>query len=482
MDKSIIVNGKEVFYEDEKNLLEVIRKAGIELPTFCYHSELSVYGACRMCLVEDDRGRIMAACSTPPRPGMSIKTHTERLIRQRKMTLELLLANHDRECTTCAKSGNCRLQELANSLGIKSVRFGHKNTRLPIDDSSPAIVRDPNKCILCGDCVRMCEEIQGIGVIGFAYRGSAARVAPAFDKNISEVNCVDCGQCAAVCPTGAITISPQIDKVWSAIHDEKKAVIAQVAPAVRVSLGEEFGLAPGSIASGKIVGALKKMGFNMVFDTCFAADLTALEEAHEFECRISKGSGVLPQFTSCCPAWVKYVELNHPDFIENLSSCRSPQQMFGALAKTYYAEKMGIDPKDIVSVSIMPCTAKKFECDRPEMWSSGFKDVDYVLTTREAAGMMKEAGIDLPNLPESEYDDPFGVTTGAAVIFGNTGGVMEAALRTAYELITGKELGNVNIESVRGMEGVREATVMVGDLPVKAAVAHGLANARKVLE
>lgn len=473
MEKTIKINGREISFTNERNLLEVIRKAGIELPTFCYHSELSVYGACRMCLVEDERGRIMAACSTPPRPGMSIKTHTERLVRQRRVTLELLLANHDRECTSCVKSGSCRLQELARILGIKNIRFGQKNGRLPIDDSSPAIVRDPNKCILCGDCVRMCEEIQGIGVIGFAYRGSEARVTPPFNKNISEVNCVDCGQCAAVCPTGAITVASHMEKVWNALYDPAKTVVAQIAPAVRVSLGEEFGLKPGAVTSGKIIGALKKMGFDMVFDTCFAADLTAVEESHEFLKRLS-GKKRLPQFTSCCPAWVKYVELNYPDFKDNLSSCRSPQQMFGSVMKGIYAKKLGIDPEEIFVVSIMPCTAKKAEAQREEFSKGGIPDVDAVLTTQEMARMVREAGIIFDEVEELPFDMPLGFATGGGLIFGGGEGVATAVIRT---------LGREPVFRTHGEGGqIKTAEIEYDGKIIKTAAVSGLNNAKKLLE
>lgn len=473
MEKNMKINGKQVSFTDEANLLEVIRKAGIELPTFCYNSELSVYGACRMCLVEDDNGRIMAACSTPPRPGMSIRTHTERLIRQRRVTLELLLANHDRECTTCVKSGNCRLQELANILGIGEIRFGQKNGRLPIDDSSPAIVRDPNKCILCGDCVRMCEEVQGVGVLGFAYRGSNAKVVPPFNKNISEVNCVDCGQCAAVCPTGALTIASHMEKVWSALYDPQKTVVAQIAPAVRVSLGEEFGLKPGTPATGKVVGALKKIGFDKVFDTCFAADVTAIEESCEFLERISKNQR-LPQFTSCCPAWVKYVELHYPQYKDNISTCRSPQQMFGSLMKGIYAKAMGTDSENIFVVSIMPCTAKKSEAKREEFFKNGVPDVDAVLTTQELARMIREAGVVFDEVKEMPFDMPLGFATGGGVIFGGSKGVATAVMR-----VIGKE---PDFKTDKDNPNIKTAEIDYNARKIKVATVSGLGNAKKLLE
>ncbi len=471
MENTLIINGEKVVIEDEKNLLEVIRKTGVELPTFCYHSELSVYGACRMCLVEDEKGKIFAACHTPPKPGMNIKTHTERLIRQRRVTLELLLANHDRECTACAKSGNCRLQELAEQLGIKQIRFGKADKKHAIDDLSNSIVRDPNKCILCGDCVRMCEEIQGIGVIGFAYRGSGAMVTPAFNKNLSDVNCVNCGQCVTVCPTGALTVKSEKDGVWEALHNPDKLVVAQIAPAVRVSFGEEFGQKPGELSTGKVVGALKKMGFDMVFDTCFTADLTVLEESHEFLDRL-KNNKTIPQFTSCCPAWVKFVEQNYPDLKGNLSSCRSPQQMFGSVIKNIYAKKINKKPEDIFVVSIMPCSAKKAEAKRPEFINDNTAEVDAVLTTREAARMVMEAGIVFDQVEEQPFDMPFGFATGGGLIFGSSGGVAEAVLRNISDITP----------DLKDENGLKTAQVEYDGRSVRLAIVSGLANARALIE
>jgi len=475
------INNQNVTAEAGSTILEAARSAGIYIPTLCYHSDLMPDGVCRVCSVEVKGQRTLcAACCFPVSEGMEVMTHTPKVREARRMIVELMLANHPQECLTCSRNQKCELQKLAKELGIQDVRFRGERRSIDVDDSSP-IIRDPEKCVLCGRCERTCTDLQSVAALHPANRGWETMIMPGLGGDLANAVCVHCGQCINRCPTGALKAKDPAPLIWEAIHDPSKHVIVQTAPAVRASIGEEFGMPPGSRVTKKMVTALKMLGFDRVMDTDFTADLTIMEEGSELIQRIQKG-GVLPQITSCSPGWIKFIEYYFPELLPHVSSCKSPQQMFGALAKTYYAEKMGIDPKDIVSVSIMPCTAKKFECDRPEMWSSGFKDVDYVLTTREAAGMMKEAGIDLPNLPESEYDDPFGVTTGAAVIFGNTGGVMEAALRTAYELITGKELGNVNIESVRGMEGVREATVMVGDLQVKAAVAHGLANARKVSE
>ncbi len=476
----MIIDGRKVPINGEKNILEVVRKAGIDLPTFCYHSELSVYGACRMCLIEVDGGNIMASCSTPPRDGMVIRTNTERLRRIRKMALELLLANHDRDCTTCEKSGNCKLQSLAERFGINQVRFGHREKTSPKDTSSPSIVRDPNKCILCGDCVRMCGEIQGIGVLDFAYRGSDVVVAPAFNKKLKDVNCVNCGQCVAICPTGALTIKSEISKVWDALNDPEFLVVVQVAPAVRVAVGERFGMKPGELLMGQMVSALRRLGFDKVFDTSFSADLTVVEEATEFLNRVESGES-LPQFTSCCPAWVKYVEQFHPELIPNLSTCRSPQQMFGSLVKKFYEEKLGISRDKIFMVSIMPCTAKKFEAQRPEFAPDGIRDVDAVLTTEEISRMIKEAGIVFEELDVESLDMPFGFATGAGVIFGVTGGVSEAVLRTAYLRLTGDH-SQPQFDEVRGMDGVKEASLSISGKEIRLAVVHSLSATKELLK
>lgn len=480
MAKTMFIDGREVKYTDEKNLLEVVRSAGIELPTFCYHSELSIYGACRMCVVEVDGMGIVGSCSTPPREGMVVRTNTPRLRNIRRMALELLLANHDRECTTCDKSGACKLQDLANRFGIRHIRFGERDTKLALDLSSPSIVRDPNKCILCGDCVRVCKEVQGIGVLDFAYRGSNAQVMPAFNKGLSEVECVNCGQCAAVCPTGALTIKNETEIAWHALNDPSKVVIAQIAPAVRVAVGEMFGLEPGDVTLGKLVAALRMMGFDKVFDTSFTADLTVMEETHEFIDRLQNGEK-LPQYTSCCPEWVKYAEQFHPELLENLSTCRSPQGMFGSIVKNYLAKEMNIKPEDIFFVSIMPCTAKKFEAKRPELSTDGRADVDLVLTTQEIGAMIKEAGIDFSSLEVEALDMPFGFTSGAGVIFGASGGVAEAALRAAADLLTGEDIGNVDFEDVRGLDGLKEAQVEVAGKTIRLAVVNGLKNAKDLI-
>lgn len=480
-DNTLMIDGREVAIEGERNLLELCRKAGIDIPTFCYHSELSVYGACRLCLVDIEGRGIVTSCSTTPEPGMKLRTNTEEIRDMRRITIELLLADHDQSCATCAKSPACQLQRLARRLGVDRVRFQKTRQPAPIDDSSPSLVRDPNKCVLCGDCVRVCHEIQGIGAIDFAHRGAQSAVLPAFGKDLAKVECVYCGQCARVCPTGAITIRSEIDDVWAAINDPTKKVVAQIAPAVRVALGEAFGMEPGAIATGQMVAALRSLGFDKVFDTCFTADLTVIEEANEFLKRVEKGEN-LPQFTSCCPAWITYAEQYYPDLLPNLSSCRSPQQMFGSLAKDVLPEVMGVEAKDIVVVSIMPCTAKKHESDQDKFVKDGLQDVDYVLTTQELARMIDEAGLNFAKLQPESLDLPLGFKTGAGVIFGATGGVSEAVLRYVTEKVGGKKLDAFEFHAVRGQEGIREASVKLGDKEVRIAIVFGLANARKLAE
>lgn len=480
--KYITINNKKVvFTGEEKNLLEVIRSAGIEIPTFCYHSELSVYGACRMCIVEDENGNLMASCSVQAKEGMNIKTHTKRLMNMRRMILELLLANYHQECTTCEKSGGCKLQEMATNMGVKKVRFNPRKEREALDLSSPSIVRDPNKCILCGDCVRVCSEVQGVGVLGFTNRGPKINVTTAFNKPLSEIDCVGCGQCVSVCPTGALLVRDDTMEVWEALLDPDKTVIAQIAPAVRVAIGEEFNLPEGENYLYRSVAALRQMGFDHVFDTSFAADLTIMEETTEFVNRYVKGEK-LPQFTSCCPAWVTYAESNCPDLLPNLSSCRSPQGMFGSLAKKYYSKQLGIDPKDLFLVSVMPCTAKKAEAARPELATDGRPDVDKVITTIEFARMAKKMGLKFGELEPSSLDMPFGFSSGGGVLFGSSGGVAEASLRYAAEKVTGKPLEDVNFREVRGVEGLKEATVKLNDREVRIAVVSGLANAKEMIK
>lgn len=478
---TLFVDGKEVEFSDERNLLEVIRKAGIEVPTFCYRPDLSIYGACRMCVVEVEGRGVQSSCTMPPEPGIKVKVNTEKTRRVRKMSLELLLANHNRECTMCEKSGSCELQDLSTKMGIKDVRFGKREEQLPIDDSNPSVVRDPNKCILCGDCVRACSEIQGQSVLDFAGRGSKTVVTPAFCREMKDVDCVYCGQCIQVCPTAALTIKSEVEQTWKALLDEKKTVVAQIAPAVRVALGEEFGLPAGSNTIGLIVAALKKMGFDKVFDTTFTADLTIMEEGTELLTRLKEG-GTLPLFTSCCPAWVRFAELNYPQLLNNLSTCRSPQQMFGSVMKKFLPKEMGVDAKDVVTVSIMPCTAKKAEAKRPEFAEDGMADVDIVLTTQELARMIKESGIDINSIEAEDTDAPFGMLSGAGVIFANTGGVLEAALRTAYEITTGKPMENVVVEEARGLNKYKEFTVDMDGQKLKIAVCATLKQADELCQ
>lgn len=478
---TLTIDRREIPIEGERNVLEVARKAGIDIPTFCYHSELSIYGACRLCLVEVEGRGIVASCSTAPEPGMIVRTHSEEIRRMRRISLELLLANHDQQCTACPKSASCELQSLAHRLGVDEIRFKRTHQPMPVDRSSPSLVRDPNKCILCGDCVRACSEVQSVGAIDFAYRGAMACVAPAFNGNLSDVECVNCGLCAAVCPTGALTPKLETDEVWRALEDPDKIVVAQIAPAVRVALGEEFGGKPGSIEIGRIAAAMKALGFDQVYDTCFSADLTVLEEANEFLDRFTRGER-LPQFTSCCPGWVKFAEQFYPELLPNLSSCKSPQQMFGAVARRTLPKQLNVAPENLVVVSIMPCTAKKYEAKLSKFARDGRPDVDHVLTTQELARMIKEAGLRFEQLEPRSLDMPLGFKTGAGVIFGTTGGVTEAVLRCAVEKLRGVKLDSVEFEEVRGQKGRRQATVSVGTTRLRLAVVHGLANARKLAE
>lgn len=478
---TLTIDGRTVAIEGERNLLELVRKAEIDLPTFCYHSELSVYGACRLCLVQVEGRGIMGACSTPPEPGLKVLTTTPEIREIRRIAVELLLANHDQQCPTCPRSTNCQLQSLAQRLGIRKVRFKPVHERVPLDESSPSLIRDPNKCVLCGDCVRMCSEIQGIGAIDFAHRGHDVCVTPAFGKALGDVECVNCGQCASVCPTGALTPKPEVDAVWAMLADPSKKVVVQIAPAVRVGLGECFGLKPGEITTGQIVAALRQLGFDQVYDTSFAADLTVIEEGAEFLQRKKEG-GTLPMFTSCCPGWVKYAEQYYPELLPNLSSCRSPQGMFGSLIKAMLPGEMKIERTDLKVVAIMPCTAKKFEAQRPELAVDGDPDVDHVLTTQELAHMIQSAGLIFNTLQPESFDMPFGFYTGAGVIFGNSGGVMEAVLRFAAEKMTGTKLEKVDFQEVRGESGLREARITVNGTELKLAIVHGLRNAKVVAD
>lgn len=477
----ITIDSKCVPIEGEKNVLSLIRKAGIDLPTFCYHSELSIYGACRMCVVEDDKGRVFASCSEQPRAGMVIYTNTKKIQHHRKMIIELLLASHCRDCTICHKNGMCELQSLAYRVGVHAVRFLNNRKEKELDMSSPSIVRDPNKCILCGDCVRTCDEIQGVGAIDFANRGYRTEVVPAFDKKIAETDCVGCGQCAVVCPTAAISIRTNVMQVWNAIEDKKVRVVAQIAPAVRLAVGDHFGMQKGENSMGKLVEALRIMGFDEIYDMNFSADLTVMEESKELLERLEKKEK-LPLFTSCCPGWVKYCEKKYPEFTEHISTCRSPQGMLSAVVKDYFAQKDSKEGKRTVVVSIMPCTAKKGEILRPDNYTDGRQDTDYVLTTLEIIRMIKQVGIQFEKLAGEAADMPFSIASGGGAIFGTTGGVTEAVLRRLSAEKSYQALNTISFTGVRGEDGLKEATVTIGEQDVKIAVVHGLSNAGRLLD
>ncbi len=482
MSKYMIIDGERVEFDSEPNILAVVRKAGIELPTFCYYPELSIYGACRMCVVEDERGGIIASCSTPPKDGMAIRTNTAKLHHHRRMILELLLASHCRDCTTCEKSGKCRLQEFAKRFGVTNVRFTSDAPQAEIDRSSRAIVRDPSKCILCGDCVRMCSEIQNVGAIDFAHRGSSMIVSPAFGKPIAETDCVNCGQCAAVCPTGAITIKSDTDSVFAALHNPKKRVVAQVAPAVRVALGAEFGLPEGSDVIGKIFAAMHRLGFALVYDTSLSADLTIMEEAAELLHKLTAGDGKYPLFTSCCPGWIRYAETKHPELLPYISTCKSPMEMLGAVLREHFNKIDAEDGRETVSVAIMPCTAKKFEASREEFKRGGVPDVDYVLTTTELVRMIKEVGIHFEELIPDAPDAPFSLSSGAGMIFGVTGGVTEAAVRRVVEDKSAKALKEIEYLGLRDLAGTKICELPYGERTLRIAVVNGLANAERLIE
>jgi NADP-reducing hydrogenase subunit HndD len=479
---NVVIDGHKVTVPKDYTVLDAAREAGIDIPTLCYLKDINKIGACRVCLVEIKGGRaLQASCVYPVSEGLEVFTNTPKVREARKAVVELLISNHPQDCLKCTRNQNCELQELANKLGITDIRFKGAISSFPGDKSSKAIERIPDKCVLCRRCVAVCNQVQGVGVLNPINRGFETVIAPAFNHPLDSINCTLCGQCINVCPVEAIKEKDHIDRVWEALGDSKKHVVVQTAPAVRAVLGEEFGLPIGTSVTGKMVAALRRLGFDKVFDTDFTADLTILEEGHELLDRIKNG-GKLPLVTSCSPGWIKYCEHHYPELLDNLSTCKSPQQMFGALAKTYYAKLEGIDPENIYSVSVMPCTAKKFECDRPEMNDSGYQDVDAVLTVRELARMIKQAGIDFNRLPDEEFDLPMGMSTGAGLIFGATGGVMEAALRTVYEVVTGETLPKLDFEEVRGLEGIKEAKVDLKGTEVKVAVAHGLGNAKKVMD
>ena len=478
----LTIDGIEVEVAKGTTVLEAARLAGIEIPTLCFLKEINEIGACRICVVELGNGKIVTSCVYPAENGMVVFTKSPRIMDYRKKTLQLLLSNHNRSCLSCVRSGNCELQQLSRELGVDDEGF-YDGVKTPAryDATAPHLIRDNSKCILCRRCIAVCEKNQAVGVIGANERGFKTFIGSAFDMDLADTACVHCGQCIAVCPTGALREVDDTDKVFAAIADPDKYVIVQTAPAVRAALGEEFGYPIGTDVEGKMAAALRRLGFDKVFDTDFAADVTIMEEGTEFINRVKNG-GKLPIITSCSPGWIKFCEYNAPDFLENLSTCKSPQNMFGALAKSYFAEKAGIPKEKIVCVSVMPCTAKKFEITRPDEDGAGVPDVDISITTRELARMIKKARINFTALPDEKFDDPMGESTGAAVIFGATGGVMEAALRTAYEILTGEELADVNFTAVRGIEGVKEATVKVGDLDVNVAVCSGTANAKALLE
>ena len=479
---NIKINGKDLTVPAGISILEAARYAGIEIPTLCFLREINEIGACRMCMVEVKGARsLVTACVYPVNEGMEIFTNTEKVRKSRKHTLELILSTHNKNCLTCLRSGNCELQALCKEFGVKDADY-YKG-RMPefeFDDSAAHMIRDNSKCILCRRCVAACQ-MQEVSVIGANARGFDTHISSAFDKDLANVSCISCGQCIVNCPTGAIVEKDDSEKVFAAINDPTKFVIAQTAPSIRVTLGEAFGMHIGTNVQGKMVAALRRLGFDKVFDTDFAADLTIVEEAHELIERVTNG-GVLPMITSCSPGWIKYCEHYYPDQLDHLSTCKSPQQMFGATIKTWYADKMNIDPKDIVVVGIMPCTAKKFETQREDQSASGYPDVDIAITTRELARMIESAGLFFPKLPDEEFDNPLGESTGAAVIFGATGGVMEAALRTAVETISGEELKDLDFKEVRGTKNIKEASYNVKGLEIKVCAASGTANAKKIMD
>lgn len=476
------INGREISVPEGYTILEAAREAGIDIPTLCYLKDISQTGSCRMCVVEIKGARaLQAACVYPVSEGIEVFTHSARVKRARKATLELILSNHDRKCLTCVRNRNCELQTLSDELGVSDITYEGARNEYNIDDLSASIVRDNNKCVLCRRCVSVCKNIQTVAVIDTMERGFATKIGCAFDKPLAETACVNCGQCIAACPVGALREKDGTAAVWAAIEDPEKYVVVQTAPAVRAALGEEFGYEIGTAVTGKMAAALKRMGFDKSFDTDTGADLTIMEEGTELLKRLQNG-GKLPLITSCSPGWIKFCEHNYPDFLDNLSSCKSPHQMFGAILKSYYAKKEGVDPKNMFVVSVMPCVAKKFEAARPEMEEAGLRDVDAVITTRELARMIKEAGIKFRDLPEEDFDHPFSEASGAGVIFGATGGVMEAALRTVYEVVEKKPLEKLEFDAVRGTKGIKEATVNVGGKDVRVAIAHGLGNARALLD
>jgi NADH-quinone oxidoreductase subunit G/NADP-reducing hydrogenase subunit HndD len=478
----IKINNLPLEVEEGTLLIDAARLLNIDIPHMCYHPDQESKAHCRLCVVEvKGQRKLQTSCTTPVAEGMEVFTDTKKVYNAQVGVLELMLADHKQNCLSCARNGSCELQALCRRFNLLRPELPDVSSKEPLRVDNPAIVKDPAKCVKCGRCVKACEELQGINALTHSGRSANFKVTTAFDLPMWETDCILCGQCSLACPVGAIVEKDDTQGVWRAIHSGDKHVIVQVAPAVRVALGDEFGMEPGTLVTGKMVTALRMLGFNKVFDTNFAADLTIMEEGNELLERIKNG-GKLPLITSCSPGWVNYVEKHHPELIEHLSTAKSPQGMFGAVSKTYYADKMGLDPHDIVTVSVMPCTAKKYEGKRPELGRDGYQDVDHVLTTRELAKLIRYEGVDLKNLPESDFDSPLGTATGAGAIFGTTGGVMEAALRTAYEVFTGKTLPRVDFEEVRGFEGIREATIDLDGTPLKIAVAHTLKNAEELLK
>ncbi|WP_079413230.1 NADH-dependent [FeFe] hydrogenase, group A6 [Alkalithermobacter paradoxus] len=479
---NLTIDNVSVSVPKNYTILDAAREIGIDIPTLCYLKETNEIGACRMCLVEIEGARnLQASCVHPVGEGMVIKTNTKKVRETRRDNLELILSNHNRDCLACFRNGNCELQTLSEDLNVSKVEFEGTNPVKPVDDKSHSIVRDPNKCVLCGRCVAVCQKTQGISVLDFTKRGFETEVAPAFDRSMADAPCIYCGQCITVCPVAALREKSDIERVWDALEDPTKHVVVQTAPAVRAALGEEFGMEIGTRVTGKMVTALKRLGFKKVFDTNFAADLTIMEEGTELLDRIQNG-GKLPMITSCSPGWVRYCEFYYPELLENLSTCKSPQQMMGAVLKSYYPQMNNLDPKSVFVVSVMPCTSKKTESAREEMQADGIRDVDAVLTTRELAKMIKEARIEFNKLEDSTFDEFFGDYTGAGVIFGATGGVMEAAIRTVADILTGEDLEEINYTAVRGIDNLKEATVNLGGKEIKVAVVHGTKSASELLE